>query len=152
MNMFEAKHASFNLIPKDMRGLKAFLASVPDTASYKINVLDEENVFFDVYWLHVNKPEDMPAYTVRLPEVCTFGKAAYEMVKQLQPADGIPFRVNAADTINLSYGFVDIMLREIKDCQAPHILAEGWAKEHMALLQEAASRHRVVIKTTELVY
>lgn len=153
MNRFEARHESFNLIPKDMRGFKAFLANVPDTASYKINV-DGNNVSFDVYWLQVNppEPEPMPAYSIHLPMDCKFGKSAFDTVVALNPADGIPFRISAADTINLTYGFVDIMVRKIKNYQAPYILAEGWTKEHMTLLQQAAEKYRVIVKILELAY
>lgn len=152
-NKFDVMHKEFPLLPKDMRAFKNFINSVPDVAAYKISTTND-NVFFDVYWIDVNQdnepePEPMPMYEINMPLECVYGKQAYELVTNLKPADGIPFKLNAFETINLSYGFVDILIHKIKNCQAPYILLEGWVKEHIKLLEQATEKYHVVVRFVE---
>lgn len=148
-NKFEAKHAEFNLFPKDLRGFKKFIETLPDIASYKLENR-AGSVFFDAYWIQVNPdPEPEAIYKIVMPHICVYGKLAYELIMDLNPVDGIPFHLQASDTIDLSRGFIDIMIRKIKSCQAPYIVAEGWVREHIALLEEVTEKYSMVVKFSE---
>lgn len=150
-NKFEAMHAEFNMFPKDMRNFKKFVETLPETASYKLENRDG-SIFFDAYWIQVNpdpQPKQIQIYTVNMPHICVYGKLAYELITDLNPMDGIPFHLKASDTIDLSRGFVDIMIRKIKNCQAPYIVVEGWVKEHLAILEEATEKYRMVVQFAE---
>lgn len=150
-NKFEVIYSEFKLSPRDTKGFKKFVAEIPDTAAYKIENRPE-GIFFNAYWINVNNdPEPVMIYTIDMPMSCIFGKQAFELVNGLNPQDGIPFLIRATDTIDLSKGFIDILVRKIKNCQAPYIIAEGWIKEHMLLLEDALNKHHVVIRELESV-
>lgn len=103
---FSARREDFNLIPKNMKALKEFLSGVPDTASYKIEARDG-SVFFSTYWIDVNEVVDpepvvVDVYTIEMPHICVYGKLAHEIVTDIKAHDGIPFVLNATDTIHLT--------------------------------------------------
>lgn len=152
-NKFEVQRLEFNLSPCNTRGFKEFVSIIPDTAAYRIEKRPEGNVFL-AYWINVNdiepeEPQVDEIYTITLPHICVYGKLAFEMITDIHAQDGIPFVLDATDTIDLSRGFLDIMIRKIKDYQAPYIVVKGWVKEHMALLDEISSKYHVVIRCFE---
>lgn len=153
-NKFEVNRKEFCMIPRNTMGLKEFVASIPDTAAYRIEQRND-GVFLNVYWINVNDIEPDPepvigdVYTVVMPHICVYGKLAHEMITDIKAVDGMPFVLDASDTIDLSRGFLDTMLRKIKEYQSPYIIAKGWVKEHMALLDEISTKYHVVIRTFE---
>ncbi len=148
-NKFEVMYKEFNLLPKNMRAFKQFISEVPDTASYKLEKRSD-GLFFNTYWINVNpEPKEDFMYEISLPHICVYGKRAFDLINDLNPQDGIPFRIKATDTIELSRGFIDILVRKIKNIQAPYILIEGWVKEHYALLEEVSDKYKVVIYIAE---
>lgn len=152
-NKFEVQRAEFNLLPRNTKGFKEFLQEVPDTAAYRIETR-ADGVFFSTYWINVNETttEDVvvtDAYTIHMPHICVYGKLAQEAILNTNACDGIPFILDATETIHLTKGFVDILVRHIKDYQAPYIVAKGWVKEHMEILDEISTKYRVVIRMFE---
>ena len=151
MSRFEVKRQEFNMGLKDTKSFKAFLSTVPDTAKYKIDTR-EDGIFLSTYWIAViDEPEPVThdVYTIEMPQSCIYGKSAYEIISGINPYDGIPFMLNATDTIDLSRGFVDILFRKIKDYQAPYVIIKNWVREHIQLLEEVNSNHMVVIRSFE---
>lgn len=152
---FEVHREEFRLLPRDTRGLKEFVATVPDTAAYRLEER-KDGMYLHMYWIDINKldgeekeeqkPVDIETYTIELPHICVYGKLAFEMITDVKAQDGIPFILDATDTIDLSRGFIDILFRKIKEYQAPYVIAKGWVREHMALLDEVSSKYHVVVR------
>src|SRR5215217_1916573 len=128
-NKFDVQRQEFCLIPRNTKALKEFVSSIPDTAAYRIEQRGD-GVFLNVYWINVNdiKVDDKPVvndiYTIVMPHICVYGKLAHEMITDMHAVDGVPFVLDATDTIDLSRGFVDILLRYIKSYQAPYIVVQ----------------------------
>jgi hypothetical protein len=153
MSKFEVNRREFNMGLKDTRTFKEFVNSVPDTASYRLDPRDE-GIFLHAYWIAVNETEEVTPvvdnfYTIELPPVCIYGKSAYDMIISIKAHDGIPFVLNATDTIDLSRGYLDILFKKIKSYQAPYVIVKGWVKEHIQLLEEVNSNYKLVIRLVE---
>ncbi len=147
----EVRAQEFNLMPKNLGEFKEFLSHVPDHAKYTIDTR-ESGTFFNTYWIGVNEnDEEEPAqvYTIVLPHICVYGKYAHDLITDLNPIDGIPFLLDATDTIDLSKGFIHILVRNIALNNPPYILIKGWVKEHLEILEEAAYKHRVPLQDSE---
>lgn len=147
----EVRSKEFNLLPKDLKGFKEFLAEVPDTAKFIIDTR-EDGVFFQTYWIGVNKEETTitdEIYEVTLPHICVYGKYAHDLITELNPKPGVPFRLIATDTIDLSRGFVHIIVRAIAECNPPYVVFDGWVKEHFKMLEEAAYKYRVPLQDSK---
>lgn len=147
----EVRTEEFNLLPQNVGQLKEFLQSIPNHAKYMIDTRSD-GAFLNTYWIGVNEnveEEPVKTYEIVLPHICVYGKLAHDLITDLNPINNRPFRLVATDTIELSKGFVHILMHNIAECDAPYVICEGWVKEHLQLLQEAAYRFRVPLQDNE---
>lgn len=146
MGKLEIKAKEFNLLPKNLGAFKQFLSDIPDHAKYRIDTR-EDGVFFNTYWMDFEdtSAEDF-TYRVKMPHICVYGKFAHDLIADLHPKPGIPFTLDAADTINLSKGFLDIIVCELSYSQVPYIVVEGWVKEHMNMLEDATYKYKMPVR------
>lgn len=147
----EVRNQEFNLLPQSVGALKEFLNEIPNHAKYKIDSRDG-SMFFNTYWIGVNETveeEKLDTYTIVLPHICVYGKLAHDLITDLNPVDNTPFKLIATETIELSKGFVHILMHNISNSNAPYVIFEGWVKEHFAILEEAAYRYRVPLQDSE---
>jgi hypothetical protein len=147
----EVRAQEFNLNPQNLGEFKEFLSNVPNHAKYTIDTR-ENGTFFNTYWIGVNENEEeepTETYKVVLPHICVYGKYAHDLITEMNPIEGIPFLLDATDTIDLSRGFVQILVRNIAMNHPPYIVVKGWVKEHRAFLDDAAYKYRIPLQDSD---
>lgn len=151
MKKLEVRAQEFNLDPKNLGEFKEFLSHIPNHAKYTVD-FRENGTYFNTYWIGVNENEEEEpeqVYNIVLPHICVYGKYAHDLITDLNPVNGIPFVLDATNTIDLSKGFVHILVRNIALAGPPYIVIKGWVKEHLRILEDAAYQYRIPLQDSE---